>query len=58
MTTAKRILRFVKGTIMNGIKFTRSNSTSLVAYCDSDFAGDLNDKRSVTGILHFHGRAV
>lgn len=43
---------------MNGIKFTRSNSTSLVAYCDSDFAGDLNDKRSVTGILHFHGRAV
>lgn len=50
MTTTKRILRFAKVTLMQGIHFTKSRATNLVVfYCDSDIAGDANNRRSVTG---------
>lgn len=46
---AKRILRFLKGTSMTGIKF--SGSSELVGYSDADFAGDELTRRSRTGLI-------
>lgn len=50
MTVAKRILRYVKGTLMNDLQFTKSSSNKLIGFCDLDFVGDSNDRKLVTGI--------
>ncbi|GKB83567.1 putative RNA-directed DNA polymerase [Tanacetum coccineum] len=46
---AKRILRYVQGTTELGILYSRRRNSALVAYSDSDFAGDLDDRRSTSG---------
>nr|GEU68375.1 copia-type polyprotein [Tanacetum cinerariifolium] len=46
---AKRILRYVQGTTELGILYNRGKNSTLVAYSDSDFAGDLDDRRSTSG---------
>jgi hypothetical protein len=53
--TAKAVLRYVAGSASVGIKFgstgSRKGSTGLVGYYDSDFAGDLDSRRSMTGYV-------
>ncbi len=51
---AKRILRYLQGTLSLGIRF-RSGSSVLTAFTDSDWAGDPYDRRSTTGITVFLG---
>ncbi|KAK2988828.1 hypothetical protein RJ640_022539 [Escallonia rubra] len=53
MKAAKRILRYLKGTIEFGLFYSPSNNFKLSAYCDSDFAGDLDDRKSTTGWEEF-----
>lgn len=53
MTARKKILRIVKGTILNDIHFTKTSTNKLVAICDSDFPGDPNDRRSIIKICIF-----
>ncbi|PNX63778.1 hypothetical protein L195_g053681 [Trifolium pratense] len=36
MQALKRVLRYLKSTILNGIHLTRSSNTSLVGFCDAD----------------------
>eukprot|EP00733_Pompholyxophrys_punicea_P000254 Pompholyxophrys_punicea_v1_NODE_55_length_4195_cov_3.523671.p1 type:complete len:835 gc:universal NODE_55_length_4195_cov_3.523671:1568-4072(+) len=48
---AKRILRYLKGTIDYGIRFLVDGN--LFGYCDSDWAGDKNTRRSTSGYLFF-----
>jgi hypothetical protein len=47
-TTLKHVLRYLKGFVDHGL-FYSQGSLSLQAYCDSDWAGDLDDRRSTTG---------
>ena len=47
----KRILRYINGTIEMGILYKGESITELVAYTDSDFAGDLNDRKSTSGFV-------
>ena len=47
----KRILRYLKGTSGLGLLCTRSNGDKLVGYLDSDWASDLEDRRSTSGYL-------
>lgn len=47
----KRILKYLKGTIDYALTFTKVSSNILVGYCDSDFAGDVNDRMSTSGYL-------
>nr|KYP32050.1 Retrovirus-related Pol polyprotein from transposon TNT 1-94 [Cajanus cajan] len=50
--TTKRLLRYVKGTTELGIFYkTEGRSTSLIAYTDSNYAGDLDDRRSTSGLV-------
>ena len=51
---AKRILRFLKGTLDKGILF-QPGPLTLTAFTDADWAGDPSDRRSTSGITVFLG---
>ena len=55
LKTAKRILRYIKGTINFGIFYYQSNDYRLLGYSDSDWAGDLDDRKSTSGFVFFLG---
>jgi hypothetical protein len=46
---AKRILRYVAGTLNFGLWYTQSDNNHLSSYTDSDFAGNLDDQKSISG---------
>lgn len=46
LAPAKRILRYIKGSIDYGIFYKNEGKSALVGYSDSDYAGDLDDRRS------------
>jgi hypothetical protein len=52
-TTVKRILRYLKGTRDFYVKYASQteDSVGLRVYSDADYAGDLTDRHSTTGIL-------
>jgi hypothetical protein len=53
-TTAKQVLRYLKGSTDFGL-FYRIGSINLHAYCDSNWAGNPDDRRSTTGYGIFLG---
>lgn len=52
---AKRILRYVQGTIHLGLKIGDSKSTTVSAFSDADWAGCVDDRRSIGGFAVFLG---
>jgi hypothetical protein len=54
LTAAKRILRYLRGTLHCGLLF-RPSSLQLQAYADADWAGDPVDRRSTSGYVVFLG---
>ena len=55
MTAAKRILRYVKGTTDYGLKYKSDKECELIGYYDCDYAGDLDDTKSTSGLIFFLG---
>ena len=55
MKAAKRILRYLKGTMDYGLLYHHSNEFKLVGYCDSDWDGDIDGRKSITGYVFFMG---
>ena len=53
---AKRILRYIKGTIKYGFTFEKSSSTLLSAFSHADYAGCLDDIRSIDEFTIFFGQ--
>ncbi|KAI5320266.1 hypothetical protein L3X38_039974 [Prunus dulcis] len=49
MGTAKRVLRYIQGTLDFGIEFAKGKTATLIGYCDSDWAGSEDDMRSTSG---------
>ena len=47
----KRVLRYLKGTVLHGITYTRKSSKECISYSDADWAGDLDDRKSTSGYL-------
>ena len=43
MAAVKRVLRYVKGTTEYGLVYKRNKESSLIGFCDSDYAGDQDD---------------
>jgi hypothetical protein len=51
-TAVKRIFRYLAGTIHEGISYSGSRSDLILrGYCDADYAGDYDDRKSRTGYL-------
>ncbi|KAJ0431334.1 putative RNA-directed DNA polymerase [Helianthus annuus] len=55
MIAMKRVLRYIKGTVEQGVWFKRENEPKLIGFCDADYAGDLNERRSTTGYVFMYG---
>lgn len=54
----KRIVRYVAGTIQFGCKYVKGTNAELYGYSDSDHAGDLEKRKSTTGVVFFLGRNI
>jgi len=48
LQAAKRILRYLKGTINYGIFYKKNENKQLIAYTDSDYAGDITNRKSTS----------
>ncbi|XP_050139286.1 uncharacterized mitochondrial protein AtMg00810-like [Malus sylvestris] len=55
LKTAKRILRYLKGTVNFGLFYSSSDNYKLVEYSDSDWAGNSDNRKSTTGFVFFIG---
>lgn len=51
----KRILRYIKGTIDQGLRIHRCSSVNIHAFSDADWAGCPDDRRSTNGFVVFLG---
>jgi len=54
-TTVKRLLRYIKGTMDQGIVFPKTGGSRLqfTVFSDADMAGDIDGRRSTFGVLIF-----
>ena len=60
LLAAKRILRYVKGTLECGILFLAAKENSeieIVGYTDADWSGDVGDRKSTSGYMFMLGNA-
>jgi hypothetical protein len=56
LAAVKHILRYVSGTLNLGVKYRRGEENlCLTGFSDSDMAGDINDRKSTSGILFYLG---
>lgn len=59
LQAAKRALRYLKGTVDFGICYKKNGNKELIAFTDSDYAGDLEDRKSTSGyVFMLSGGAV
>ena len=58
-TAVKHILRYIKGTTNFGIVYSKEKEeVKLLGYSDSDMAGDIDDRKSTSGVAYFLGRSI
>ncbi|CAA7052583.1 unnamed protein product [Microthlaspi erraticum] len=59
MLAAKRALRYLRGTLELGIFYKKGYELKVIAYTDSDYAGDVKDRKSTSGyVFLLSGAAV
>lgn len=57
MAAVKQILRYLKGSTSLGCLYKKASlkDVNFVGFSDSDLAGDVNDRKSTTGVIFFLG---
>ena len=58
LVASKHVLRYVRGTITYGLRYTSSSGVLLFGYSDSDWAGSAFDRKSTSGYCFSMGLAV
>ena len=53
--SAKRIIRYLKGTSNLGLWYSKDSSLNLIGYTDADYGGYKIDRKSINGIYQFLG---
>jgi hypothetical protein len=53
LAAVKRVLRYIAGTLHFGCHYKRKKKAQLVGYSDSDLAGDVDTRKSTTGVVFF-----
>ena len=51
LQAAKRVLRYLRGTTDFGVFYKKGGCEELIAYMDSDYAGDSEDRKSTSGYV-------
>ena len=51
LAAAKRVLRYLKGTLSFGLFYKKGGNKDLIAYTYSDYAGDLKYRKSTSGYM-------
>ena len=54
----KRVLRYLTGTVNNGIIYSSNKEKDLIGYCDSDWAGDIDTWKSNSGYVFQLGNSA
>jgi hypothetical protein len=55
LKAVKRILRYIRGTESFGLFYTKAEDFMLEGYSDSDWCGDVDDRKSTSGYVFFLG---
>jgi hypothetical protein len=55
---AKHVLRYIRGTINYGLRYTASSNIQLHGFTDSDWAGSAEDRKSTSGMCFSLGSAM
>jgi len=58
MRAATRILQYIKGTPGQGVFYPAKSNLQLKTYCDADWVGCLDTRKSLTGFCVFLGNAL
>lgn len=58
MKEAKRVLRYIQGTLEFGLRFTQVKEPMLIGYSDSDWGGCPEDMKSTTRYCFSIGSAI
>ncbi|CAN6691206.1 unnamed protein product [Malus baccata var. baccata] len=58
MGTAKRVHRYIQGTLDYGIAYKKGKEAMLIGYCDSDWSGSEDDMKSLSGYAFNLGSGV
>ncbi|CAM8877567.1 unnamed protein product [Rhodiola kirilowii] len=56
LMNVKRIIKYVHGTTDYCLWYTKDTSSCLVGYCDADWAGNAEDRKSTSGVCFFLGK--
>jgi hypothetical protein len=55
---AEHVLRYIRGTLNYGLRYTSSSDIHLHGFMDSDWAGSAEDRRSTSGMCFCLGSAM
>ncbi|GAU16908.1 hypothetical protein TSUD_36660 [Trifolium subterraneum] len=58
LKAAKRVIRYIKGTVHYGVKYCKVKDFKLFGYSDSDWAGSSDDMKSTSGYCFSIGSSV
>ena len=58
MDAVMRILRYLKSSPGKGLMFSKNGQLEVLGYTDSDWAGNMKDRKSTAGYFTFVGGAI
>ncbi|KAI5348811.1 hypothetical protein L3X38_001698 [Prunus dulcis] len=56
--TAKRVLKYIQGTLDYGLEYVKGRNAVLIGYCDSDWSGSVDDSKSTSRYAFSFGSGV
>ena len=58
LSTSKRVIKYLRGTLDVGLWYPKGVEISLVEYLDSDFVGCILDRKRTSGTCHLLGHSL